>query len=119
MMDKTLSLLGLMRKANAISIGETATGKAARDGDAKLILIATDATQNARKRAEGFAAAARLKITELPYTKDEISAATGKPGCSMAAVCDRGFADALLKRLHPNAQSATQEQEEGKRRNNA
>lgn len=114
-MDKALSLLGLMRKANAIAIGETATGNAARSGEAKLIVIASDASDNARKRAESFAHGRRLNTVTLQYTKNEISAATGRPGCSMAAICDRGFADALLKLT----ESDKREHEEGKRRNNA
>lgn len=117
-MDKTLSLLGLMRRANAIAIGETATGNAARSGEAKLIVIASDASENARKRASGFAYGKKLEIVTLPYTKDEISAATGRPGCSMAAVCDKGFADALQKRLDTDGALIRQKQEEAKRRNN-
>lgn len=117
-MDKTLSLLGLMRRANAIAIGETATGNAARSGEAKLLLLASDASDNAAKRIRGFAEGRKLKTVTLPYTKDEIAAATGKVGCSMAAICDRGFADALMKRLSESEIDAQREHEEGKRRNN-
>ncbi len=35
MREKTLNLLGLMRKANAIAVGETNTGGAVRAGKAK------------------------------------------------------------------------------------
>lgn len=117
-MDKTLSLLGLMRRANAIAIGETATGNAARGGEAKLLLLASDASDNAAKRIRGFAEGCKIRIVTLPYTKDEIAAATGKAGCSMAAICDRGFADALIKRLAESDDGADREHEEGKRRNN-
>ena len=40
MREKTLNLLGLMRKANAIAVGETNTGGAVRAGKAKLLLLA-------------------------------------------------------------------------------
>ena len=43
MREKTLNLLGLMRKANAIAVGETNTGGAVRAGKAKLLLLAADA----------------------------------------------------------------------------
>ena len=53
MSDKILNMLGLMRRANAIQIGETNTGAAVRGGKAKLLLLAADASDNARSRAEG------------------------------------------------------------------
>lgn len=125
-MEKALGLIGLMRKANAISIGEDDTGAAARSRKAALLLLASDASDNARKRIESFGRIGNVRIVRLPFTKDEISAATGKRGCSMAAVCDSGFAAALLKLLPPDTANdeATHEcllrnDRTGKRRNNA
>ena len=43
MREKALNLLGLMRKANAVQIGETDAGAAARAGSAKLLILASDA----------------------------------------------------------------------------
>ena len=121
-MDKALGLLGLMRKANEIAIGEVDTGAAAKAHKAKLLLLASDASDNAGKRLCGFARAGNVKTLKLPYTKDEISAATGKPGCSMAAVCDAGFAAALIKLLPEadgDAECLMRNERTGKRRNNA
>ena len=42
-----------MRRAGKIDLGETATGAAVRAGRARLLLLAADASENARKRAEG------------------------------------------------------------------
>lgn len=97
MKEKALDLLGLMRKANAIRIGENDTGAAARDGSAKLLILASDASDNARRRAKGFAYGKAVPLISAPLLKEEISAHVGKSGCSMAAVCDLGFADALIK----------------------
>ena len=99
MREKTLNFLGLMRRANAIAIGETNTGSAARSGKAKLWLIASDASENAQDRARGFAAGRGVTAVQLPFTKEEISAHVGVSGCSMAAVTDIGFANALMKSL--------------------
>ena len=60
MREKTLNLLGLMRRANAISLGETNTGASVRAGKAKLLLLALDASENARHRAEGFVHGRRM-----------------------------------------------------------
>ena len=99
MREKILPLLGLMRRANAIAVGEVNTGGAAKAGRAKLLLLASDASENARRRAEGFAAGRALPLTTLPFTKEEFASAVGLSGGSMAAVTDLGFAAALLKAL--------------------
>ena len=51
MREKALNLLGLMRKANAVQIGETDAGSAVRAGSAKLLILASDASDNATSRA--------------------------------------------------------------------
>lgn len=99
MKEKALNLLGLMRKANAAAIGETDTGAAARAQTAKLVILASDASGNAQSRANGFVHGRDIPLITLPFTKQEISEHVGKSGCSMAAICDLGFADAFLKLL--------------------
>ena len=99
MREKTLRLLGLMRRANAISVGETNTGGAVRAGKAKLLLLAADASDNARSRARGFTHGRDIVTVTLPFTKDEIAAHVGVSGCAMAAITDIGFANAFMKSL--------------------
>ena len=99
MREKALNLLGLMRKANALRIGEEDTGSAVREHEAKLVLLASDASPNAQKRAAGYMFGSKAPLITAPFTKEEISAHVGKSGCSMAAVCDIGFADAFMKLL--------------------
>lgn len=114
-MDKILSMLGMMRRANAIQIGETNAGSAVRGGKGKLLLLAADASDNAKSRAEGFARGRNVTTVPLPYTKEDISAAVGVSGCSMAAVTDLGFANAVMKALseaQPDVYSAAAEEVE-------
>lgn len=99
MREKTLNLLGLMRKANAIAVGETNTGGAVRAGKAKLLLLAADASDNARSRARCFTHGRDIVTVTLPFTKDEIAAHVGVSGCAMAAITDIGFANAFMKSL--------------------
>ena len=99
MREKTLNLLGMMRRANALQVGETNTGAAVRGGKAKLLILASDASDNARGRAEGFLYGRNTVGLTLPFTKEEISSHVGVSGCSMAAVTDIGFANALMKLL--------------------
>ncbi len=99
MSDKILGLLGLMRRANALDVGETNSGAAVKAGRAKLLLLASDASDNARRRAETFVFGHRTFLLTLPYTKAEVSGSVGVSSCSMAAVTDIGFANALMKAL--------------------
>ena len=99
MREKALSLLGLMRKARAIEPGEANTGSAVRGGKAKLLLLAADASDNARKRAETFAYGRRVVPLALPFTKAELAECLGTGKCAMAAVTDLGFAAALTELL--------------------
>ena len=113
MRDKLLNLLGLMRKAGAIEIGEANTGAACRDGKGKVLILASDASDNARRRAESFVNGRRTVLIEVPFTKEEISEKVGVGGCSMAAITDLGFASAFLKGLAeiwPDQYSAPSEQ---------
>lgn len=112
MKEKALNLLGLMRNANAVKIGENDTGAAARAEQAKLVLLASDASDNAVSRAKGFVYSRNIPLITLPFTKEVISFHVGKSGCSMLAICDLGFADAFLKiikTLSPSVYDQTEE----------
>ena len=85
MKEKILKFLGLMRRANALQVGENNAGEAVRGGKAKLLLLASDASENAKKRAESFVGGRSCLLLELPFTKEELSAALGLGGSSMAA----------------------------------
>lgn len=91
-MSRGQNYLGIARKAGAIELGEEKTGTAVRAGKAKLVILASDASPNAVKRAEGFSFGRSVLLLTVPLTKEEISGATGKNGCSMAAFTDLGLA---------------------------
>ena len=97
--DKAMGLLGLMRRAGAIQIGEDNTGETVRAGRARLLLLAADAPENAVQRAERFSYGRRVLTVPLDYTRGELGHALGVSGCTMAAVTDIGFADALMSAL--------------------
>ena len=99
MREKALNMLGLMRRANAIQIGEDKTGAAVKAGKAKLLLLAADASDNAHRRAETFISGRNVQLVPLPFDKAELSERLGVNGCSMAAVTDLGFANAFVKLL--------------------
>ena len=99
-MDKALNYLGLMRKAGACALGETDCGIACREGKVKLLLLASDASDNAHARAKGFVYGRKIPLVVLPYSKMELAGRLGKGSTSMIAVYDLGLAVAFMKALN-------------------
>lgn len=100
MREKALNLLGLMRKANALRIGEEETGAAVREHEAKLVLLASDASPNARKRASGYMYGSKAPLITVPFTKEEISEHGRQAGllngcCVRYRLCRRTYAETV------------------------
>ena len=57
MSNAILSLIGLSKKAGRLEVGEEPVGAAARARHAKLLLVASDAAANTRRRCAHFAEA--------------------------------------------------------------
>jgi len=98
MQDDLLKTLGLMRRAGKLSAGEDGVRQAVRKRSARLILVAADASENAVKRAEGFAETAQVPLIRLDAEKDMLCRALGVNGGAMFAVCDEGFKQLFLKK---------------------
>ena len=99
MTDKALKLLGLMRPAGAIEIGADRAADAARAGKARVLLLASDATETAERKAAYALEGKSAPICKLPFTRQELSEALGVGDCTMAAITDMGFAEAFVKTL--------------------
>lgn len=98
-MGDALRYIGIARKAGAIEIGETNSGAAVRNGKAKLLILAADASGNAKSRAEGFIYGKKTPLIKLPFSKEELSEISGVNGCSMAAFTDTGLASVFMTQL--------------------
>ncbi|MDO5444741.1 MAG: hypothetical protein Q4F31_03875 [Eubacteriales bacterium] len=99
MSDKILGILGLMRKAGAIALGEDDASAAVLAGKARLLVLPSDAGDKKRERALRYLDGRSCELIQLPYSGKELSEAVGIGNCSMAAVTDIGFADSLMKQL--------------------
>lgn len=103
-MDKALNYLALARKAGFAELGEEPVSAAAREGHARVVLVASDASDHTWRRAKSFVAGTRQQLIRLPYTKDEMGLAIGRTSLAVAAVTDVGLALSLVKALdEPNA----------------
>ena len=86
MADKLLGLLGLAKKGGRLQSGEEPVGAAAQAGHARLILLASDAAENSRRRAGHFAQLHDTPLHVLPYDKATLGAAVGRGTCAMLAL---------------------------------
>lgn len=103
-MDKALGLLGLARKGSRLELGEEAAAGACRSGKARLLLLASDAGDSVRHRAAYFVRSGKPPLLELPYTKEDLGGAVGRPVCPIAAMTDVSMALAFVKAL-PNPEA--------------
>ncbi len=98
-MEHILSMIGLAKKAGRVEIGEEPVGSAVRAKKARVILIAQNAAASSVRRAKAFANVGNCLYLIIPADKDDLGRCLGRTSCSMAAVTDIGFADAIVKKL--------------------
>lgn len=96
---RVLSLLGLALRGGNLAVGEEPVEAAARAKDARVLLLAADAAENTRRRAEHFALAGQCLWLRTPFTKEELGMALGRTSVALAAVTDTGLASAVVRRL--------------------
>ena len=97
--NKSLGLLAISRKGGNLTVGEEQVGAVARAGRARLLLVASDASDHTVRRARSFVAGTAQPLLRLPFTKDELGDALGVSSCAMAAVTDVRLAQAIVKTL--------------------
>ena len=99
MTDRILGIIGMMRKASALVIGEDQVSEALQKGKVKILMIPSDAGDSVRKFAVRVSANRHLEMIELPYQTEAFSAAVGLSNCRIAAATDLGFAKAMINML--------------------
>lgn len=91
MTDRLLSLLGLCRRAGKLTLGNDPVVDSINLKKAKLILVASDCSENTAKVVLKTAHSNNVRTHIVPYTKDDISVAVGKY-TAVLSICDSGFA---------------------------
>ena len=93
---KLWSALGLCMRAGKCAAGEELTLKSIRSGNAKLVVIAEDASDNTAKKFKD-----KCQSYHIPYirigTREEIGRSIGKRDRVVLAITDTGFADLIRK----------------------
>ena len=103
-MDKALNYMALARKAGRIELGEEPVGAAARAGHAKLVMVASDASDHTWRRAKSYVAGTAQQCIRLPYSKDDMGMVIGRTSLAIAAFTGAALALAFLKAL-PNQET--------------
>lgn len=97
-MNKALSLLSLATKAGKTKSGEFLTEKEVKDGNAFLVIVAEDASDNTKKKFLNM-----CEFYEVPIyfygDKDTLGHAMGKEFRASLAIVDAGFAKGIRKHL--------------------
>lgn len=102
MSNKVLSLLGLAQRAGKIVSGDESVLAAVRAGEARLVLLATDAAANARKKYTDKCRSYGVRLVEFG-TRDQLGHALGKRERVVVAVNDDGFARLALASLEKSS----------------
>ena len=98
-MDKALNYMALARKAGRIELGEEPVGAAARAQHARLVVVASDASDHTWRRAKSFVAGTGQECVRVPFDKDQLGLSVGRTSLAIAAFTDPAMALAFLKAL--------------------
>lgn len=96
--SKAMSMISLATKAGKTASGEFATEQSVKSFRAELVIVASDASDNTKKKFKNM-----CEFYEVPIyiygDKDSLGHAMGKEFRAMLAVNDLGFAKGIMKHL--------------------
>ncbi len=107
MQSNYLGLLGLARRAGMIEAGDEAVRASISQKRARVVLIASDASERTHDTFIFIAESAGIPVITLDETREQLGNALGKRPCAAVAVCDIGMSAAIVNKL---ATSNTQAQ---------
>ncbi len=99
MVDRVLQMLGIGRKANLVGSGEFKTEESVKGGAAHLVLIATDASNNTKKKFKDMCSFYHVPCCEYG-TKETLGRALGQEERSSVCVNDAGMAGKIRDYLN-------------------
>jgi ribosomal protein L7Ae-like RNA K-turn-binding protein len=91
---RALGLIGLAARAGAVVAGTQEVREAARGDRLRLVLVATDASQNTRDKLKSVVAAPGIDVVEV-FDRDTLGRAAGKAPLSALGVMNESFAKPL------------------------
>ena len=101
--NRALNYLALGKKGRLVELGEEPVGAVARAVKARLVVVASDASDHTWRRAKSFVAGTEQQCIRVPFTKEELGFVVGRQSLAIAAFTDAALALAFVKAL-PNAE---------------
>ena len=98
-MNKIYSLLGLCQRAGKLISGEVGSQQAIQKGNAKLLLLAEDASANTKQKFQNSAVYYHIPLYTIG-TKEAIGAALGKDSRSVLVITEEGFAKSIVQKIN-------------------
>ncbi len=96
--DKVLSMLGIAAKAHGVVSGEYQTEHAVKSGEAYLVIVAEDASENTRKMFSNMCEFYQVEIA-FYGTRESLGHCIGKEFRASLAIVDEGLAKSVRKKL--------------------
>jgi ribosomal protein L7Ae-like RNA K-turn-binding protein len=97
-MSKILSYLGLSLRAGKLSVGDENALKAIRSGEAKLVLVANDASNKTKKKFADKCSFYKVPLLEC-CSRAEMGRSIGKEERVVVAITDNGMAQLIVKSM--------------------
>ena len=97
--NKALNYLALAKKARLVELGEEPVGAVTRLLKARLVIVASDASDHTWRRAKSFVAGTEQQVLRTPFTKEELGFVVGRTSLAIAAFTDAALALAFVKAL--------------------
>ena len=101
--NKALNYLALGKKGRLVELGEEPVGAVARAVKARLVIVASDASDHTWRRAKSFVAGTEQQCIRVPFTKEELGFVVGRTSLAIAAFTDAALALAFVQAL-PDAE---------------
>lgn len=97
-MNKVLGVIGLAKRAGKITSGEFLCERAIKSGQSKLIIIASDIADNAKKSAVNTCSHYGVEYIEFSSSA-ELGRAIGADNRMIISVNDSNFKNAILSKI--------------------
>ncbi|WP_211184532.1 L7Ae/L30e/S12e/Gadd45 family ribosomal protein [Paenibacillus lemnae] len=98
MNNKLLSNLGLAMRAGKVVTGDEIVLKAVRSTEAKMVILAGDASDNTKKKFRDKCGSYKIPLV-IGFDRERLGTSVGKPERVVLAITDQGFAEMISKKL--------------------
>lgn len=97
--NKVIGYLGLATKAGKLVSGEFMTEKSVKEGKAKVVIVAGDASDNTKKMFSNMCEFYHVPMYTMS-NKETLGHAIGKQFRASLAILDDGLTNAIIKQLN-------------------